>query len=113
MHRESDMAVREQRRVDGLAGGRGRPKENSGSDTLSEPLLPQAAARAGDAPKVLTAAELPVYPQVDVAELLKGLTLEDKTVVAVREMASPAPVAPTAPAPKRDSRAETAVRNTE
>jgi hypothetical protein len=43
MRRKSDMAVRQRPSLAGEAGGRGRPKENSSSDTSTDKLLPQPA----------------------------------------------------------------------
>jgi hypothetical protein len=69
MRRKSDIAVREQRRVAGLAGGRGRPKSNSGSDASSDPLLPQAAAT----PQRLQAGEVVALDHSSIA-MVNGIT---------------------------------------
>jgi hypothetical protein len=103
MRRKSDIAVREQRRVAGLAGGRGRPKSNSGSDASSDPLLPQAAAT----PQRLQAGEVVALKEDTPRPIVVASTpVEEKPVVTMRETA-PAP-SPTPTPPKRDSRAETA-----
>ena len=85
------------------AGGRGRPKDNSLSVDVSDKLLPQPASPPVLGGAKLTTADLPVCPQTNVTDLVKSLasTPEPNAIVA----------APVAPAPKRDSRAETARQN--
>ena len=70
---------------------------------VSDKLLPQPASPPVLGGAKLTTADLPVCPQTNVTDLVKSLasTPEPNAIVA----------APVAPAPKRDTRAETARQN--